>query len=68
MNYTDDDLTPWYPPEITPLTERAGAYDAKWSFFSTYIFTAHWDGERWRDKFGYKLLLVYWRGLNKEPK
>ena len=39
MNYRDDQLTDWFPPEVKPV--RAGVY------YCGALGYAHWNGTRW---------------------
>ena len=70
----NEELTPWFPPEIKPV--RPGIYIAS---VARREFYRRWDGERWyygdytveaakkrRKKWPLQVPLL-WRGLNYDP-
>lgn len=73
MNYTEEDMTPWFPHHVKPV--RPGVYEVK-SWLGRF---AYFNGTRWGWAFQTKekadrerctndsSQAKDWRGLNKEP-
>lgn len=82
MTYTENDLTPWFPPDVKPVHE--GVYEIKNPIPARTSGYSHWDGKQWGPLYDtidicFNMAAVYvgvpgvwavgkkWRGLNKQP-
>jgi len=82
MTYTDDDLTPWFPPDVKPVHE--GVYEIKSDTSIRMNGYSQWDGKQWGPSYdmigscfnmaavdigvpGVWAVGKKWRGLKKQP-
>ena len=76
MTYTDDDLTPWFPPDMKPVHEGMYQTNISPKFEPTFQY---WNGKCW-GYYSNSYSRAYemrdyrssnqrsqWRGLNKQP-
>lgn len=77
MTYTEDDLTPWFPPNVKPV--RKGVYETDLSLDTPNY--QYWNGKYWcyccstPERAAHEANSQYrsshqrlpWRGLNKHP-
>lgn len=74
MTYTEDDLTPWFPPDVKPVHE--GVYQ---TMANNLIVFQYWDSFQWgyytqtpdraidQRQLRSEFQKSPWRGLNKQP-
>lgn len=75
MTYTDDDLTPWFPPDVKPVHE--GVYQTR--NLKGLLTFQYWNGKFWglyRSRVDWASMSRNhtsirqqnpWRGLSKQP-
>lgn len=72
MTYTEDDLTPWFPPDVKPA--RIGLYQRDWKNEIATATPDYFDGTNWFATNAFRCasltplaIKLPWRGLNKQP-